>query len=118
MRCKNLADPVIPGTMKVVLCMACSLRKCSFAPRFHDNKSSCVVCGTLLFGNTSVLAHYCTLHSFGHSPQMGRCHVRNGIAGKDPDEKNMRKFGTVYGRLCSRCSFGIDAKKCCAILDN
>ncbi|XP_060081729.1 telomerase protein component 1-like [Ylistrum balloti] len=120
LRCKNLADPVLPNTMSTVLCMACSIKKSAFAPQFYDNKSSCVVCGSHIFGSQIgkklVLAHYCGFHSVGHSSRMGKCHVCKNVVGKDPD--GTQKFGTVYGKLCNRCSFGNDAKKCCMILSD
>ncbi|XP_069128766.1 telomerase protein component 1-like isoform X2 [Argopecten irradians] len=117
MRCKNLADPVLPSIQDAVICMACSMKKSTFAPRFYDNKSSCVVCGSQIFGHRpAVRAHYCAFHSVGQSERIGKCHVCENVVGKDPSRK--QQLGMAYGQLCDRCSFGNDAKKCCLILSD
>ena len=113
-RCIQVADPVLPASMPVVLCRGCSHSYRGFsAKHFPMNKDACVICGEHIISlkENVVDAFLCMRHSFGQSKLLGKCILCEMPVRKDGNGK-VADFMGAQGKLCVPCSFGIGRKQC------
>lgn len=111
-RCKSLADSIIPQCTPVVLCQTCSNKSTDQIFRTR-NQDCCVVCkGRLIF--SKIPANLCSFHSFGSNVMLAKCLYCDMRVPKENGQVKTH-MGTI-GKLCTHCGFGNYGKSCAMVL--
>ncbi|XP_005112446.2 telomerase protein component 1 [Aplysia californica] len=113
-RCRQLADPVLPSTVPLMMCQVCSMKNRSLNPACAwQNKLCCVVCGAMCHLPRTLPARACSRHNMAAGRNMVKCVLCKNVIHLGV------KTGPVFqtpAQLCMHCGFG-NRHVTCAMLE-